>query len=354
MNDKLFFDLVRDSVFGGHISESQFEGLVKILDYRDQKWPKMIDAELADVLATAYWESGRTLQPIEEGQPTLSGDRLRKYQKSLYYWPWYGRGLVQVTHEANYKKFNIENRDDALKWDVALDVLFRGMIFGMFRADDKGPHKLSRYITEKRQDWINARLIVNGIPKGQKLPDRAVEIAGYAKAFHAALLKAATTPVVEKPAPAPIAAPQPVPAPAPAPAGPTWGDRLRDFLEKLAAQPPAGAPLPPPAPITWQVPIPAPTATPSPDIIAVANRIEERQLQMLELLKALMADMAAQKDVLELVKAHVVDLRTQLVAKDAEVAAAVGTMTPEQQAEFDAIKAQLAANTQLANEAAAA
>jgi hypothetical protein len=212
------------------------------------------------------------------------------------------------------------------------------MIFGWFTG-----HNLADYITPTRQDYVNARRIVNGV-------DKAEHIAKNARAFLSALLKSATAPVAEKPAPEPTLAPKPVPVPA----QPSLADRLKDFLDKLAAAPTARAPLPTPAPINWQVPIPSPTATPSTDLITVANRIEERQIAMLEMLKSLMADMAAQKDVLELVKAHVVDLRTQLVAKDAEIVAAVGTMTPEQQAEFDAIKAQLAVNTQIANEAAAA
>lgn len=347
-NLKVFFDGVRDSVFGGSMSQEQVDGCIKTIEYRDERFPKMPDAELAYVLSTFEWECAHTMRPVQEGYP-LTGAALKAYQKKLRYYPWHGRGPPMLTWEDNYKKFGCaDNPDKMLEWDFGLHVLFEGMIYGKFASDSKGPHKLSRYISATRQDYVGARRIINGT-------DKAEHIAKNAREFHAALLKAADAFVASKPpmpAPEPTTAPKPAPAPVPAPAGPTWSDRLKDFLDKLGTQPPARAPLPPPAPITWQVPIPAPTATPSPDLLSVANRIEERQIKMLELLKALAADMAAQKDVLDMVKAHVVDLRTQLVAKDAEVAAAVGTMTPEQQAEFDAIKAQLAANTQIANEAA--
>ena len=40
--------------------------------------------------------------------------------------------------------------------------------------------KLADYFDKNEQDWINARRIVNGL-------DRAEKIAGYAKAFYAAI-----------------------------------------------------------------------------------------------------------------------------------------------------------------------
>lgn len=314
-NLKVFFDNVRGSVFGGSLSQGQVDGCQRIIEYRDEKWPLMNDAELAYVLATAEWETGHSLQPVEEGYP-LSGAALKAYQKKLRYYPWYGRGLVQITWQKNYEKFGIVKPEDALTWEVALHVMFKGCAAGMFTG-----HKLADYITATRQDYVNARRVVNGT-------DQAEHIAKNARAFLSALLKAATAPVVEKPTPI-APAPKPVPAPA---ARPTWADRLREFLEKLAAQPAATAPLPKPAPI------PAPPATPSPDLIAVAARIEQRQLEMLQML----ADKFAAFDAkLDAIKARMDDLEAKLVAKDAEIAAAAGTLTPEQTAEIDALNAQV-------------
>lgn len=317
MNDKKFFDLVRDSVFGGRISEEQFEGTVKILDYRDQKWPRMIDAELAFVLATAFWESGRTMQPIEEGQPTLRGERLKAYQKKLRYYPAYGRGLVQTTHPENYARLGLNKPEDyhkALEWDYALRFLFEGMIFGWFRKDKAGvPHKLSRYITEKRQDWINARLIVNGIPKGQKLPDRAVEIAGYAKAFHAALLKAADAPMIEKSAPAtPIAAS----------AAPTIWDRISEALDKLGAQPAV------PTPRSALPPSEVEAKPAQSELITRAERMEKGLIEMNATLQEIRAELA-------MLNASVAPLVALVKELQAERAAA--------QPKLDALKAEIVA-----------
>lgn len=332
MNLKTFFDNVRDSVFGGRMSESQVEGCIKTIEYRDAHWPLMINAELAYVLATFEWESAHTMRPIEEGHP-LTGAALKAYQKKLRYYPWYGRGPPQLTWEKNYKAFGVaDNPEKMLEWETGLRVMFEGMILGKFTG-----HKLADYITAKRQDYVNARRVVNGL-------DKAENIAKNARAFHSALLKASAAAVVSKPMPELL----PVPAPARVPAGPSMWERIAEALDKLGAQPPATAPVP------VKKPSPAPVATPSPDLLSVANRIEARQLEMLELLKSLAADVAALKASVEQLKAAKTDLRAALVAKEAELVAARDTMTPEQQAVFDSLKAEITATMQLATEAAAA
>lgn len=111
------------------------------------------------------------------------------------------------------------------------------------------------------------------------------------------------------------------------------------------AKPKDAAPTPAPKPDSAAV------ATPSPDLLSVALRIDERLLAMLELLRALAADVSALKGQMEQVKAHVASLRAE---KDAQVAAALDQMTPEAQAQLDAIKADMAAAAQLAAEAASA
>ncbi len=168
INRRYFFDRVRHALFGGRLEMWQVDGLTRILDYRDAQWPNMSDEELAYLLATVKHETDHTMQPISERGGTA-------YLKSKPYYPAYGRGLIQITWPANYKRFGITNYEDALGWPKALDIAFRGMIFGMFTG-----RKLSDYIRPKQRSYIAARRIINGL-------DKAKLIAGYADAFLDAL-----------------------------------------------------------------------------------------------------------------------------------------------------------------------
>jgi hypothetical protein len=172
MNEKYFYDRIKRAVFGGRLTPGQFEGVSKILAFRDQMWPGMSDDELAYVLATVVHETAHTMQPITERGS-------QKYLRAKPYWPWIGRGLVQITWERNYKLFRITNPDDALKWPVALDVLFRGMVKGMFTGK-----KLADYIVPGRKpNYVGARRIINGT-------DKAGLIAGFALSFQDAFKQA--------------------------------------------------------------------------------------------------------------------------------------------------------------------
>ena len=75
-----------------------------------------------------------------------------------------GRGYIQLTHREGYermgRKLNIDlvsNPDKALEPEIAAKVATLGMRDGLFTGK-----KLSDYITETKQDYYNARAIVNG------------------------------------------------------------------------------------------------------------------------------------------------------------------------------------------------
>ena len=162
-----FFDHIRQSVFGSKMTQSQVEGVTKILDYRDSNWPKMSDDELSYVLATATHETGHKMQPVREA----GGER---YLRSKHYYPWVGEGLVQVTWEVNAKKFGAKKPGDLMTWPLALRALFEGSIKGRFTG-----RKLADYIGNGRVDYVGARRIINGT-------DRAKLVAHYARGYRAA------------------------------------------------------------------------------------------------------------------------------------------------------------------------
>ena len=93
----IFFNRVRSSLFSGSLSQSQVDGMNYMLDVfeRDYNWPDL--RWIAYAFATAYHETAFTMQPIKE----YGGE---SYLRSKPYYPYYGRGYVQLTWEENYRK----------------------------------------------------------------------------------------------------------------------------------------------------------------------------------------------------------------------------------------------------------
>lgn len=114
---------------------------------------------LAYMLATVFWETARQIQPIREQGSDA-------YLRSKPYYPWIGEGLVQVTWEANAKKFGATKPGDLLTWPIALVALFDGMAKGMFTGK-----KLADYFNPLKTDPVGARRIINGQDKAQEIAD---------------------------------------------------------------------------------------------------------------------------------------------------------------------------------------
>lgn len=134
--------------------------------------------QTAYILATAYWETARTMEPVREAF-WLTEDWRRK---NLRYYPWYGRGFVQLTWEANYKKAGEKlDRDFLSDPDAVMDagasakIIVIGMMEGWFTGK-----ALPLYVNDKASDYRQARRVVNGM-------DKADEIAALARAYETAL-----------------------------------------------------------------------------------------------------------------------------------------------------------------------
>lgn len=168
IEQKPFFDAVRDEPFGGALTHGQVDGMSRILDEWEQHKELTDKRFLAYMLATVYWETAHQMQPIRE----LGSDA---YLRSKKYYPWIGEGLVQVTWEANARKFGAQKPGDLLTWPIALVALFKGMTDGMFTGK-----KLADYFNDTHNDPIGARRIING-------QDRAQEIAEIYEQFLSAM-----------------------------------------------------------------------------------------------------------------------------------------------------------------------
>ena len=124
------------------------------------------DEHTAYVLATAYHETAHTMKPVREAF-WLSEDWRRA---NLRYWPWYGRGYVQLTWRRNYEHAGDEldldlttDADVVMQPMVAAKILVRGMKDGWFTGKAMGDYN----------NFSSMRRVVNGT-------DKAALIAGHA------------------------------------------------------------------------------------------------------------------------------------------------------------------------------
>lgn len=217
----------RDSgVFGTSLSQGQVDGMNGILDaFRTHGDGQA--TTLAYALATAYHETGRRMVPVREGfAATDAGARAAVARLAAQRGPdspparygvstpphghaYYGRGHVQLTWVGNYRESSadagvdlVANPDAMLDPVISARVLVKGLIDGRWNRAGKG---VGHYLPA---DPVQARRTVN-------LLDKAQEVAGYYRAFLAALTAAG---YLAAPAPARPVQPQPAPpAPTPAP-----------------------------------------------------------------------------------------------------------------------------------------
>lgn len=140
--------------------------------------------EKAYILATSYWETNETMEPVEEAY-YLGEPRASTYRRKLWYYPWHGRGLAQITHEKNYiklgKRLGIDLTTDptvVMHPDVAAKILVIGSREGLFTGK-----RLSNYLKPGLPDYVSARRVINGT-------DCAKEIAEIAKQYEMTLAPA--------------------------------------------------------------------------------------------------------------------------------------------------------------------
>ncbi len=177
-----------------------------------------LPAQIAYVLATTQWETAQTFQPVKEA---FWHDEAWRQANLASYFPYYGRGYVQLTWENNYKAYSdilgidlVNSPDRAMEPAVALFVLVHGFKTGTFTG-----RKITDFINKSVTDFLGARRCINGT-------DKAHEIAALAEKFLATAAPAAPDSGL-----APMAAVAPPAAPPGVPAG---GGATDPMIEKLS------------------------------------------------------------------------------------------------------------------------
>jgi hypothetical protein len=162
------------------LTQAQVESIEAILKesafITDNRW-------IAYILGTTYHETAHKMIPVEEigrGKGRPYGEKI-KQNGEIYEYPdkiYYGRGFPQLTWYENYELYGkilgiplLEQPELALNPEISAKILVTGMARGLFTG-----RKLSDYFNSIKEDWINARRIVNGL-------DQASTIAGYSKQF---------------------------------------------------------------------------------------------------------------------------------------------------------------------------
>lgn len=208
---QVFFDTVRQSPFGGNLSQSQVEGMEFILDVWHSDYAEEDPRWLAYALATTKWETSSEMQPIAEygkGEGQDYGEPDPETGQCYY-----GRGFVQLTWKDNYNKADEEleltgersckmHADNAMDPEIAAEVMFKGMIGGWFRSG----HDLERYFNETTNDAFTAREIINGDKNYTKDWAGGKKVGDLIKADHEAFLVAIELADVPMPMPDDIVA----------------------------------------------------------------------------------------------------------------------------------------------------
>jgi len=148
--------------------------------------------QIAYILATVSHETNGTFNPVEEAYwvknklikkygkkrgTTRFNNWLKKTKPMSSYYPYTGKGYVQLTWKENYikagrflsKHFDanidlIKNPSYAMIKCFAVVILIKGMQTGLFSGK-----KLDDYINDRKNDLYGARRIVNGKDRAKKI-----------------------------------------------------------------------------------------------------------------------------------------------------------------------------------------
>lgn len=180
VNRDKFIDKIQVTLFN-RLSQRQLDSINAIIDEIEAQG---VDNKLhqAYIFATAYHEAmdiktGERIVPVSE----YGGSN---YLSSKVYYPYYGRGFVQLTWDYNYKKYQriierldrfkeidiVNHPESAKEVKLSAFIAVHGMVNGSFTGK-----KLSDYTT-----FMPMRKIINGT-------DKANLIASYANSFLTAL-----------------------------------------------------------------------------------------------------------------------------------------------------------------------
>lgn len=169
--------------------QEMIDAIIKECHAQDIQKPEAIQYVLATVkhetnetfkpVREAYWVRNKLVKKYGEEAGAARFEKWAKHDKTLgRYYPYYGRGLVQLTWKENYEKMSevltklygsrkidlVANPDWLLNEEISIKVLVYGMKHGTFTGK-----KLSDYFNKYGSNFIRARKIINGNDKAKRI-----------------------------------------------------------------------------------------------------------------------------------------------------------------------------------------
>ena len=162
---------LREKPQGHNFSTKQ--GTIKAIVFECKRQGLNLRQQIAYVLATTEWETARTFKPVKEGYWIRNAEAWRR--KNLRYYPYDGRGFVQLTWKSNYAKYSkilgvdlVSHPDQVCDPNVALFILVHGCKNGTFTGVS-----IPKYINSHKVDYRNARRVINGTDKSYAIAQLA-------------------------------------------------------------------------------------------------------------------------------------------------------------------------------------
>jgi hypothetical protein len=123
----------------------------------------ILPSQWAYIIATVQHETAGSFKPVKEAYFRPDAENWRK--ANLRYYPYYGRGFVQLTWKKNYAIYSqktgidlVNDPDRALDYTISIFILIDGFNTGTFTG-----LKISDFINESKTDFLNARKCINGL-----------------------------------------------------------------------------------------------------------------------------------------------------------------------------------------------
>lgn len=147
-------------------------GTIKAFIHECRNQGLTLNTQIAYILATVEHETANTFKPVTEAFWLSEDWRI----KHIPYYPYYGRGYIQLALKPNYEKYSqilgvdlVRNPNLALEPKNALFIAIDGMAKGRFTGKPLG-----QFINASQTDFIGVRRVVGG-------NDRAHYVANLAQ-----------------------------------------------------------------------------------------------------------------------------------------------------------------------------